>query len=118
MQRLATKQSPSAGAKAKAHMAWLKDRGICSACNDDSGVICHHSVGSSFKVHVGFERVQIGNEFVLGLCGSCDSLRTRGGRKAFTDAFGLECKVWEKQYKESPVRFDDLIVSGILNSGR
>lgn len=118
MQRLATRQSPSANSKAKAHMAWLKDRGICCACGDDSGVICHHSVGSSYKVHVGLERVQIGNEFVLGLCASCDSLRTRGGRKAFVDAFGIECKLWEKQYLESPVKFDEIIIQGIINSGK
>jgi len=117
MQRPATRQSPCAGAAAKAHMRWLKDRGVCAACGDDGGVICHHSVGSSFKSHVGIERVHFGNEFVLGLCLNCDTLRTRS-RKAFINAFGLECKLWEKQYKDSPVKFDQLIVQGILESGR
>jgi len=117
MQKKATPQSPAARAKARAHMGWLKDRGICAACGDDGGVICHHSVGSSFKVHVGIERVHIGNEFVLGLCLACDTLRTRS-RKAFIDAFGLECKLWEKQYRESPIEFDALIVEGILDSGK
>lgn len=118
MQKKPTPQSPAANTKAKAHMQWLKDRGVCIACNDDSGVICHHSVGSSFKVHVGAERVHIGNEFVIGLCACCDALRTRGGRKPFTDAFGLECKLWEKQYQDSPIKFDQLIIDGILESNR
>lgn len=117
MQRLATRQSPAANAAAKAHMAWLKGRGICASCGDDSGVICHHSVGSSFKVHVGIERVHIGHAFVLGLCMACDTLRTRS-RKRFIDAFGLECKLWSMQYQESPIKFEDLIVHGIINSGR
>lgn len=117
MQRISTRQSPSASVKAKAHMAWIKDRGICAACSDNSGVICHHSVGSSFKVHVGLERVHIGNEFVLGLCLCCDTLRTRS-RKAFVNAFGLECNLWAKQYQDSPVKFDEIIIQGIAKSGR
>jgi hypothetical protein len=118
MQRKPTQQSPAAKAAAKAHMAWIKQRGICAACGDDSGVICHHSVGSSFKIHVGPERVQIGNEFVLGLCLCCDTLRTRGGRKPFTEAFGLECDIWARQYQCSPVKFEQNIIDGIAKSGR
>ena len=117
MQKKPTPQSPAANTRARAHMHWIKDRGICIACNDDSGVICHHAVGSSFKVHIGIERVHIGNEFVLGLCLCCDTLRTRR-RKAFVDAFGLECDLWAKQYKDSPVKFDDIIIQGIAKSGR
>jgi len=117
MQKKATPQSPAAKTKAKSHMGWLKDRGICAACSNDGGVICHHSVGASFKVHVGIERVHIGNEFVLGLCLACDTLRTRS-RKAFIDAFGLECKLWENQYQDSPIKFDALIVQGIAECGR
>lgn len=118
MQRVATKQSPGANAKERAHMAWLKDRGICTACGNDGGVIVHHCVGSTFKVRVGLERVQIGNTFVLGLCSPCDNIVTRGTHRAFREAFGSYASNWARQYEQSPVKFDDLIVRGIEQSGR
>lgn len=118
MQRPSTRQSPGANAAAKAHMAWLKDRGICIACGNDAGVIVHHCVGSTYKVRAGLVRVQIGNEFVLGLCQCCDDIVTKGSHRAFKDAFGSYSELFEKQYADSPVKFDDLIIQGIAESGK
>lgn len=118
MQRKATKQSPAANAKERAHIAWIKERGICAACHNDGGVIAHHCVGSAFKVRVGLDRVHIGHAFVLGLCLACDNIVTRGTHKAFREAFGSYADLWAKQYQQSPVEFDELIVKGIMESGR
>ena len=118
MQRPRSKQSPQADAKAKAQIGWIKERGICIACGNDGGVIAHHCVGSTFKVHVGLERVQIGNEFAIGLCQPCDNIVTRGSHRVFRGAFGSYAALWAKQYEDCPVKFDDLIIEGIANSGR
>lgn len=120
MQRKITKQSMAASTNCKRFFKWIKERGICAACGRDCGfgnVICHHVVGSSKKVYVGVERVHIGNEFVIGLCQSCDDLVTHGTRKALTDLHGQQADMWAKQYRESPVKFSEKIVTGILNSG-
>lgn len=118
MQRPSTKQSRGANADEKRHIAWLKNRGICAACGNDGGVICHHAVGSSYKVTVGLERVLIGHALVIGLCEPCDNLVTRGTHKALKDSFGTYAELWARQYEDSPVKFDDLIIQGIMESGR
>lgn len=118
MQRLSTKQSPGANAKERAHITWIKERGECIACGNTGGVIAHHCVGSTFKIRVGMDRVQIGHAFVLGLCQSCDNVVTFGSHRAFRDAFGSYASNWERQYQKSPVKFDDLIIQGVLQSGR
>ena len=99
-------------------MQWIKERGICAACNNYGGVIIHHCVGSSYKVRVDCERVIIGHAFVLGLCQCCDNVVTRGSHRAFNDAFGLYKGLWWRQYSDSVINFDDLTVQGIMNSGR
>jgi hypothetical protein len=118
MQRKSTKQSPGANAAEKRHMSWLKERGICSACGNDAGVICHHSAGSSFKIKVDLKIVLIGHAFVLGLCYKCDSLITNGSRKQFFNVFGKQSELWINQYIFSPVKFDEKIILGIINSGK
>lgn len=118
MQRIATRQSRAANSNEKLHMQWIKDRGVCSACNSDGGVIVHHCEGSTFKTKVSGATVIIGHAFVIGLCGPCDGIVTRGSRRAFRDAFGLQSMLWARQYEESPVRFPDEVVEGIINSGR
>ena len=121
MQRPSTRQSPAADRLAKDHMTWLKERGICSACGNDHGygnVILHHCVGSSYKVRVGVERVQIGHAFVIALGQDCDDIVTRGTHKAFKERFGNYADIWAAQYQQSPVKFGELIVRGILLSGK
>lgn len=118
MQRAATKQSPGASSKERAHIAWIKERGECIACGAAGGVIAHHCVGSTYKLRVGVDRVQIGHAFVLGLCQSCDDIVTHGTHRAFRERFGSYAGNWDRQYADSPVKFDDLIVQGIMQSGR
>jgi hypothetical protein len=113
MQRLATRQSPAAKASERAYIGWIKERGICAACGNDGGVIAHHMYGSSFKIHVGLERVQIGHWAVLGLCQACDNIVTRQSRKAFVAAFGEQSKLWLKQAEEYPIEIPPQIIQGI-----
>lgn len=117
MQRAATKQSRGANALENAHMTWIKERNQCAACGSH-GVINHHCEGATFKVKVDFVTVLIGHAFVIGLCQCCDNIITRGSRRAFRDAFGLQSELWLKQYQDSPVRFPDEVVEGIKNCGK
>jgi hypothetical protein len=75
-------------------------------------------MGSTYKVHVGLERVQIGNWFVIGLCLACDNVVTRQSRKAFVEAFGLQSKLWQKQAEDYPVEIPLKIIRGIAKSGK
>ena len=121
MQRPSTRQSPAADKIAKQHMQWIKERGICAGCGVDCGygnVIVHHCVGSAYKIHVGLERVLIGHAFVLGLCQSCDDIITHGTHQAFKDLYGDYADIWAVQYQQSPVKFGELIVRGILMCGK
>lgn len=118
MQHKITKQSPGANTKDKAHMQWLKDRGVCIACGNDAGVIVHHCVGATYKVRVGAVRVQIGNQFVLGLCQCCDDMVKKHSHIGFKRAFDTYTNLFFKQYEDSPIKFDDLIIQGIYESGK
>jgi len=118
MQRKATKQSPAANASERAHIRWIKERGVCAACGNDGGVIAHHCVGSTYKVHVGYQRVQIGNWFVIGLCQSCDNIVTKHGHKAFVSAFGLESKLWVRLAGEYEEEIPENIIVWISESGK
>lgn len=113
MRRKSTKQSRGPNAAEKRHMAWLKDRGICTACGDDGGVINHHAAGSACKVRVGLERVHIGHWFVIGLCRFCDAIVTRGSHRALTDIYGPECELWARQIEEYSGEVPDLVNQGI-----
>lgn len=117
MQRKPTPQSRGANALEKAHMQWIKDRNQCAACGN-YGVINHHCEGATFKVKVNFVTVLIGHAFAIGLCQDCDNVITKGSRRAFREAFGLQSELWLKQYQDSPVRFPDEIVEGIKYCGR
>lgn len=118
MQRKPTKQSRGANAQERAHIAWIKERGICAACGGDSGVIAHHCEGATFKVTVDFERVQVGHWFVLGLCQCCDNIVTRQSRAAFRDAFGAQSALWLKQAEQYPVEIPLNVIQGIAQYGR
>lgn len=118
MQRKATKQSPAANAKERAHIAWIKERGICAACGNDGGVIAHHMAGSTAKIMIGLERVLFGHWAVIGLCGSCDNLVTRGSRRALTDAFGPQSVLWLRQAQEYPGEIPEIIFKAIAQWGQ
>jgi hypothetical protein len=118
MQRKATRQSRAPNADEKAHIAWIKERGICAACGIGGGVIAHHCEGATFKVRVGFERVQIGHWFVLGLCQPCDNIVTRQSRAAFRDAFGAQSELWIKQADHYPQEIPLNVIQGIAQWGK
>lgn len=117
MQRPATRQSRGANADEKRHMQWIKERGLCAACWNNGGVIVHHCGGSAYKTKVDSITVLIGHAFVLGLCEICDSIVTRGSRRALENAFGRQSLLWEAQYVHSPVKFADEILRGIAQCG-
>jgi hypothetical protein len=114
MNRKATRQSPGIDAAAKRHLTWIKSRGICCACGNTGGVIGHHFAGSSAKVHVGLQRVHIGNWAINGLCEPCDNLATRRGRVIFREMFGNECDLWLKQAEHYPEEIPLLIIQGVI----
>ncbi len=95
-------------------MAWIKERGVCAACDTQAQVICHHCYGATAKVKVDLITVIIGHSAVLGLCFCCDNIVTRGSRRTFVDQFGPQNLLWEKQYADSPVRFPPAVVRGIM----
>ncbi len=118
MQRKPTSQSRGPNALEYRHIDWIKERGICIACGNDGGVIAHHCEGATYTVKVNLVSLIIGHAFVIGLCQCCDNIITKGSRRAFRDAFGLQSDLWLKQYQESPVRFPDETVEGIKYCGR
>lgn len=114
MQRRPTKQSRGANSDERRFMSWIKERGICAACGNESPVINHHMYGATAKIKVDLITVCIGHAAVLGLCYPCDSIDTRGGHRQFVDAFGPQNQLWLKQYADSPVRFPPAVVRGIM----
>ena len=114
MQRKITKQSRGANKDERNHMRWIKERMICAACDSHAPVINHHMYGATAKIKVDLITVLIGHSAVLGLCISCDNLITRRSRRVFSDEFGPQNKLWERQYSFSPIRFPDEVVRGIM----
>jgi len=114
MQRKATNNTRSANAAERAHMSWIKDRGICAACGNDGGVINHHCEGASFRNN----KVLCGHFFVIGLCQPCDNIITRGSRKAFREQFGPQSELWLKQAEQYPVEIPLEIIQAIASYGK
>jgi len=113
MQRHSTRQSPGANAAEKAHMRWVKERGICIACGNDGGVICHHFAGSSAKKIVHGVRIHFGHWAVNGLCQNCDDIVTHKGRPAFRSIYGNECDLWKKQALDYPIEIPISVICAI-----
>lgn len=118
MMRKATKQSRGANSTERAYMTWIKQRGICAACDSHAPVINHHMYGATAKAKVDLITVIIGHSAVIGLCLACDNIVTRGSRRKFVDQFGPQNALWAKQYRESPVRFPPAVVQGIMDYER
>lgn len=102
MQRKPTNQSRGPNAAEKRHIAWIKERMICAACNQFGPVIAHHCEGATFRNN----KVLIGHLFVIGLCGPCDNIVTRESRKAFRNSFGSQSGLWADQFEEYPHKDD------------
>ena len=118
MQRKATKQSRSANAAEKRHMAWIKQRCLCSACGNAGPVINHHFLGSARKLYAGLERVHCGHWAVIGLCGPCDNLVTRGSPSKLTEAFGPQSDMWFRQIEDYPEEVPLNVMAAIAKWGK
>ncbi len=116
MQRKPTHQSRGINAAERAHLRWVKERGVCCACGNTGGVIGHHFAGSSAKVRVGLVLVMIGHWAINGLCQECDDLVKI--RPAFRKKFGAENKLWLKQAEQYPVEIPIEIITGIARWGK
>lgn len=116
MQRKPTRNTRGPNAAEKRHIAWLKDRMICAACNQHGPIIAHHAEGAAFR----HNKVLIGHLFILGLCQSCDNIVTRQSRKAFRDSFGSQSGLWQEQFSDYPIRsdFSDEEIEAIISYGR
>ena len=75
-----------ANAEEKRLMAWVKEQDCC-ACGAEGPCIVDHAMGSAFR----FAKMVIGHVFLLPLCVRCDTIKTQGSRRAFTNQFG---KMW------------------------
>lgn len=118
MQRRATLQSRGANSDEKKFMRWIKDRGICSACKDDGGVICHHFAGATAKIEVNYERIHFGHWAVNGLCLNCDNVVTHKSRPTFRKMYGNESDIWIKQIEDYPYDIPLNIISAIIKYGK
>jgi hypothetical protein len=88
MQRKATRQSPSATAKAKRYAASIAAR-PCAYCGARPPVEVHHILGSSAKLHNGLERVLVGHWLLLPLCYGCHRDISKKG---------TQLQLWLEQY--------------------
>ena len=118
MQRRATRQSRGANADEKAFMAWIKERGVCAACGNNSGVYVHHCEGSTYKRKVDGVTEILGHFFVIGLCQQCDDVVTHGSRKSFREKFGLQSNLWKSIADIYPNEIPERVYRGIMESGR
>lgn len=118
MNRKPTRQSRGPNAEERAHIAWVKDRGICAACDSHVPVIAHHCEGATFKVRVGLERVLVGHWFVIGLCQECDDIVTHGSRRVFRERFGDQCDLWLIQAESYPKEIPINVIQGIAQCRR
>lgn len=96
MQRKATKNTRAANSFEKHYHSWLKNSGVCAACNNFRPVINHHCEGATFK----HNKTLIGHWFVIGLCFPCDNIITQGSRKVFREKFGPQSQLWLNRIEE------------------
>jgi hypothetical protein len=93
MQRRATKQSRGANAREREFIATVKQL-PCICCDTPGPSIYDHIYGSAKKLYNGLERVHVGHYAGIPLCLHCDSIKTRGSRRAFEDQFGQQVALW------------------------
>ena len=116
MMRPVTRQSRGRDAAEKRFHTWIKGRGVCACCKNEGGVYLHHMYGSTFK----FKKLMLGHWATLGLCQLCDDVITKGSRRAFTERFGPQCKLWLIQLQSYPligeIRCDE--IEAIMEYGK
>jgi len=99
MRRKSTKQSPAASANERKFIGLVKEL-PCVACGTDGPSIYDHIYGSSKKLYNGLERVYVGHYAGIPLCLACDSVKTRGSRRAFINQFGEPEYLWLKMIED------------------
>lgn len=90
MQRKATLNTRGPNALESSFHKWIKERGVCAACDNDGGVIMHHCMGATYK----HNKTLVGHMFCIGLCQRCDDIITYGSRKTFTNKLGKQSALW------------------------
>lgn len=118
MKRRTTKQSRGANSDEKEFMAWIKERGVCAACGNNSGVYVHHCEGSTYKRKVDGVTELLGHWFVIGLCQQCDDVVTHGSRRAFVESFTLQSHLWQSIADIYHGEIPERVYRGIMESGR
>lgn len=116
MNRKPTRQSRGADSSEKKLMSWIKSEGVCHACGNNNGVYVHHMYGATWKA----EKMHLGHLAVIGLCQICDNIITRGSRRAFVEAFGLQSQLWLKMINSYPLRHEigDAEIQAIIEYGK
>lgn len=90
MQRKPTKNTRGPNAKEKRYIRYIKtEKQCCDACGRYGPLVAHHCEGATFK----HNKVLIGHWFLLGLCGHCDDIVTRGSRRAFREKYGPQARI-------------------------
>lgn len=102
MQRKPTRQSRGANADEKRFMAYTKESS-CIACGNPGPSIVDHCMGSSFKIKHNLQTVLVGHWLIIPLCLDCDSITTRGSRRAFREEFGPQSTLWMRHCDSGPL---------------
>ena len=118
MRRRVTKNTRGMNAEEKAFMGYVKGL-MCCICHSPGPSIVDHMYGSTFK----HNKVLIGMWALLSYCYSCDSVKTRGGRKAHDTEFGItQAELWEDvsalYEAETGAKIPDDVKSAIKDWGR
>lgn len=110
MQRKKTNNTRAASADEKRFMAWVKDQPCCEC--GDTPVIVEHCKGSTYR----HNRVLIGMWYLLPLCQSCDSVKTQGSWRVFTNKFGLMSLMWKRLIVDYDGQIPEEVIHSILDS--
>lgn len=112
-----TKRSPQSRGPNKAEldfMAWCKEQP--SIVSGQWGVEVHHCCGSSKKVYVGIERVNIGHYFLLPLTPS-EHWLFHNRKNEFTEKFGIQRDLWISLIKLYDKVIPTNVIEGVIGSG-
>lgn len=119
MRRKGTAQSPAANAKERDFIGTVKML-PCICCDQPGPSIADHIYGSAKKLYADeyrLERVHVGHYAILPLCEHCDSVKTRGNRRAFEDQFGKPETLWLRMLEKHGLKVPSNVVRAMSLSG-
>jgi len=96
-------------------MAWCKEQP--SVVSGQWGVHVHHCAGSTCKVRVGFELVQIGHWFCVPLTPD-EHWMFHNRKKEFEKLYGYQRELWLRLVADYHESIPDNIFAGVAKSGR